>query len=80
MRTLRRLVTILTVALLPAPTILLAQVTTATVFGVVRDTTMAVVPGALVTVVNQGTALSREVVSDSNGEFALTALPGGAIP
>ena len=76
MRTFRLLVTTTTILLL-APTILPAQVTTATVYGVVRDTSMAVVPGALVTLVNQGTAFSRDVVSDSNGEFALTALPSG---
>src|SRR3954462_5645511 len=59
------------------PSTLAAQVTTATVYGVVRDSSMAVVPGALVTVTNQGTAFSRDVVSDGNGEFALTALPSG---
>ena len=78
MRTLRALsITTVTAVLLLAPTILDAQVTTATVYGVVRDSSMAVVPGALVTLVNQGTAFSRDVVSDGNGEFALTALPSG---
>ena len=78
MRTLRPLsITTVTAVLLLAPTILNAQVTTATVYGVVRDSSMAVVPGALVTLVNQGTAFSRDVVSDGNGEFALTALPSG---
>ena len=54
-----------------------AQVTTATLYGVVRDSTASSVPGALVTVVNQGTGLSREAVSDASGEFAVTALPSG---
>lgn len=62
--------------LLPS-TRLHAQVTTATLYGVVRDSTSAAVPGALVTVANQGTGLSREIVSDANGEFAVTALPSG---
>jgi len=54
-----------------------AQVTTATVYGVVRDSTASSLPGALVSVVNQGTGLSREAVTDVSGEFALTALPSG---
>ena len=54
-----------------------AQVTTATLYGVVRDSTASSLPGALVSVVNQGTGLSREAVTDVSGEFALTALPSG---
>ena len=54
-----------------------AQVTTATLYGVVRDATASSLPGATVTVENQGTGLSREAVTDASGEFALTALPSG---
>ncbi|PYS37917.1 MAG: hypothetical protein DMG14_19595, partial [Acidobacteria bacterium] len=54
-----------------------AQVTTATVYGVVRDATGAVLPGAAVTVTNQGTNLSRATITDERGEFALPALPAG---
>jgi hypothetical protein len=54
-----------------------AQVTTATLYGVVRDSSAAPVPGALATLTNQGTGLSREAVSDPSGEFAVTALPTG---
>ena len=50
-----------------------AQVTTATLYGVVRDSTASSLPGALVSVSNQGTGLSREAVTDVSGEFALTA-------
>ena len=60
-----------------APVMLHAQVTTATLYGVVRDATAASVPGALITVVNQGTGQSREIVTDATGEFAVTALPTG---
>jgi hypothetical protein len=63
--------------LLFLPARLDAQVTTATLYGVVRDSSSASVPGALVTVANQGTGLSREIVSDANGEFAVAALPSG---
>ena len=54
-----------------------AQVTTATLYGVVRDSTASSLPGALVSVTNQGTGFSREAVTDVSGEFALTALPSG---
>src|SRR2546430_6578433 len=54
-----------------------AQVTTATVYGVVRDSTGAVLPGATITATNQGTNLSRGAVTDERGEFALPALPAG---
>jgi hypothetical protein len=54
-----------------------AQVTTATLYGVVRDSTASSLPGALVSVTNQGTGFSREAVTDTSGEFALTALPSG---
>jgi outer membrane receptor protein involved in Fe transport len=56
----------------------LAQVTTATVYGVVQDPTGAVLPGANVVITNQGTNLSREAVTDERGEFAIPALPAGA--
>src|SRR5215831_19537456 len=55
-----------------------AQVTTATLYGVIRDPSSAVIPGASVTASNQGTGLSRSVVADERGEFALPALPAGA--
>lgn len=54
-----------------------AQVTTATVYGVVRDSSGAVLPGASVTATHQGTSLSRDTISDERGEFALPALPAG---
>src|SRR5215510_8907516 len=54
-----------------------AQVTTATLYGVVQDTSGAVLPGVSVTVTHQGTTLTRETVTDARGEFALPALPAG---
>src|SRR5919198_609337 len=81
MVTLRRflLVTLVTIAALflavPAAR---GQVTTATLYGVVQDTSGAILPGVSVTVTHQGTNLTRETVSDDRGEFALPALPAGA--
>src|SRR5580765_7082572 len=54
-----------------------AQVITATLYGVVRDNTGGILPGATVVVTHQGTTLTRETLSDERGEFALPALPPG---
>src|SRR5687767_15182084 len=76
-------VRVLAITLLTAATIALfsgnarAQVTTATLYGVVQDTSGAILPGVNVVVTHQGTNLMRETVSDERGEFALPALPAG---
>ena len=54
-----------------------AQVTTATLVGQVRDSSSAVIPGATVVATHEGTGVSREAVTDVNGEFVLSALPNG---
>ena len=54
-----------------------AQVTTATLVGLVRDTSNAVIPGATVVATNEGTGVAREGVTDANGEFVFSALPNG---
>ena len=54
-----------------------AQVTTATLVGLVRDNSAAVIPGATVVATHEGTGVTRESVSDANGEFVLAALPSG---
>src|SRR5688572_18248325 len=55
-----------------------AQVLEATLYGVVQDTSGAILPGVTVTVTHQGTTFTRDTVSDARGEFALPALPPGA--
>jgi Carboxypeptidase regulatory-like domain/TonB dependent receptor/TonB-dependent Receptor Plug Domain len=54
-----------------------AQVTTATLVGLVRDNSAAVIPGANVLATNEGTGVTRESVTDVNGEVVLSALPAG---
>jgi hypothetical protein len=61
--------------LMPRPS--LAQAVSGTVLGQVKDASGAVIPGATVTLVNQGTAFTRTVVSDSKGEFTAPLLPTG---
>src|SRR5687768_5699949 len=54
-----------------------AQVTTSTLVGLVRDAQNAVIPGATVVATHEGTGVSREGVTDANGEFVFSALPNG---
>src|SRR5215471_9990376 len=79
MRSFRRLVPIALVlaSALAGSSPVRAQVITATLYGVVHDSTGAILPGATVVVTHQGTNLTRETVSDERGEFALPALPPG---
>jgi outer membrane receptor protein involved in Fe transport len=54
-----------------------AQVLEATLYGIVQDSSSAILPGVNVTVTHQGTGLTRDTVSDARGEFVLPALPAG---
>src|SRR5262249_1721032 len=54
------------------------QVSTATLYGIVTDSTRAVVPGAGVTLTNAQTGVSYRKESDSAGEFVFDFLPTGA--
>ncbi len=53
------------------------QVTTATFYGIVADSSGAVVPGASVTFLNEGTSSSQKKVTGSSGEFAFDFLRVG---
>jgi hypothetical protein len=68
---------LLLIGLLAPGSSLDAQVTTATLVGLVRDSTGAVVPGASVIATHQGTGVSRETATDERGEFVMSALPSG---
>jgi outer membrane receptor protein involved in Fe transport len=79
MRTFSRALAVIVFAVLfLSPATARAQLTTGTLYGVVQDTSGAILPGVTVTVTHQGTTLTRETVSDARGEFALPALPPGA--
>ncbi len=54
-----------------------AQLTTATISGVVKDSTGAVVPGATVTVMNSETGLTRSSNTAGDGAYKFPALPVG---
>src|SRR5580700_8344982 len=54
-----------------------SQTQLATVFGTIADPTGAVVPGASVTIVSQGTGLKRSTLTDAAGLYRFAGLPIG---
>ena len=56
----------------------LAQLPTATILGVVKDSTGAVIPGAALTARNTDTGQSRNAVSGADGSYRFVALPVGS--
>lgn len=71
----RILCSIALVGLLPST--IIAQTVSGTILGTVTDSSGAVVANAKVTIVNEGTGLTRVVTADSNGEYTAPALPTG---
>lgn len=63
--------------LLSAAALCTAQVTTATFYGAVNDPTAAVISGADVSLLNEGTQAVLRQTSDSAGEFAFNFVPVG---
>ncbi len=56
----------------------IAQSNTASIVGVVKDPSGALVPGATVTATNRATGITRNTKSSDSGEFALTNLAPGS--
>jgi len=65
------------VAALLVPGAVFAQSGTATISGVVRDSSGAAIPGATLRVVNEGTSVSTETVSGDGGVYRVEALAAG---
>src|SRR5215510_4877501 len=61
-----------------ASAIALGQTTTATLSGVVRDASGALVPSAKISVKNTNTGATRDTATDSEGRYSLTNLGPGA--
>src|SRR5438128_10636496 len=53
------------------------QTSTATIVGVVRDTSGALVPGVSITVKHIDSGLTRTVVTSENGGYTVPLLPAG---
>src|SRR5712691_3033329 len=60
------------------PTLGWAQVTTATLYGIVRDPTGAVIPGAAVTITHEGTGAVKKTITSDTGEFVFDFLHVGS--
>ena len=73
-----RLKVILGVVLLVAnASVVVAQITSATVSGTIKDETGGVLPGVNLVIANLDTGLTRSVVTDSNGYFTVPGLAPG---
>src|ERR687885_2427472 len=57
---------------------LFAQSSTGTIVGTIRDSSGAVLPGVSVTIRNEGTNASRDVVTGASGDFSAPLLPPGS--
>src|SRR5438046_4998120 len=55
-----------------------AQTSTATILGVVKDTSGALVPGVSITVKHTETGLTRTATSSESGDYNVPLLPVGA--
>src|SRR5437016_1199407 len=67
------------VVLIALPTCLVfAQTSTATILGVVKDTTGALIPGVNITVKHTETGLTRTAISNETGDYNVPLLPVGA--
>jgi hypothetical protein len=73
----RRVVLTFMVAVGLLPCAALGQAVSGTILGTVTDSTGAVMARAKVTIVNEGTGLTRTITSDVNGEFTAPSLPTG---
>src|SRR5262249_3097553 len=76
---LRLTVAFLAIVLMPGLAgLAMAQVTTATLYGIVQDQSSSVIAGAQITLTHDATGAVRQTTTDGTGEFVFTALPVGA--
>src|SRR5260370_1036103 len=73
----RRVLSICVMAAACLPGAARAQTVSGTILGTVTDSTGAVMASAKITVVNEGTALTRTVIADAKGEYTAPSLPTG---
>src|SRR5438093_6110598 len=78
MEAVMRWIFVLVVALLvTTASLAVAQITSATLSGTIKDETGGVLPGVDVVVRNLNTGLTRNVITDANGYFAVPGLAPG---
>src|SRR6478672_8878206 len=74
---LRQVLVVFALGIASLPVTVAAQAVSGTIIGTVTDSSGSVIPNAKVTIVNEGTGLTRNLQSDSNGEFTAPSLPTG---
>src|SRR5207247_10107111 len=65
------------VLLVASASLAVAQITSATISGTIKDETGGVLPGVDVVVTNVDIGLTRSAVTDANGYFTVPGLPPG---
>src|SRR5947209_3246296 len=78
LRSFGRFVTAIVVFIALETCLVFAQTSTATIVGVVRDASGALVPGVSITVKHTDTGLSRTAISSESGGYNVPLLPVGA--
>src|SRR6267378_1269814 len=73
-----RFVTAIVVLIALGACLVFAQTSTATILGVVRDTSGALIPGVSITVKHTESGLTRTAVSGERGGYNVPLLPVGA--
>jgi Carboxypeptidase regulatory-like domain/TonB dependent receptor-like, beta-barrel len=72
------LAVLLLTGILASASLAFAQLPSATILGVVRDASGALIPGTTLTATNTETGLSRMVISGDDGSYRFAALPVGS--
>src|SRR2546427_788139 len=78
LRPFERFVAAIAVLIVLQPCWVFAQTSTATILGVVKDTSGALVPGVSITVKHTETGLTRTAISSESGDYNMPLLPVGA--
>ena len=65
--------------LLLLPVVVFGQTSTATISGLVRDATGAVVPGGTVSARHDSTGQSRNATAGNTGDYVISSLPIGTL-
>ena len=72
-----RVMSLLLLAVLALPVSAAAQAVSGTLLGAVKDNSGGVLPGVTVVVTNEGTGLTRTLVTDEAGEYTAPQIPTG---
>src|SRR5439155_10151759 len=76
-RSFERFVTAILVLMALPACLVFAQTSTATILGVVKDTTGALIPGVSITIKHTDTGQTRTAISSETGDYIVALLPVG---